>query len=201
MKKNVPSNVSKKKKSKFKIIFFVVSLLFVSVIYGKHTSADKDVESMLTNWFQKQQAESFQGMASVLNGEKERLLQDLSLELKNDMGQTKKELNQYSQEEVQKRVAELRNYTEQLKRNIQNGSGNENTETFAQLDAIMEKAIQDLLLIANASPKNLPVQSAPPGEVVEPVEPIIEEVITEPIIPPSTEVEETPTVPDETNIE
>ena len=191
MKDKKKKKVSKSKKGNRKLKFFLLFAIIFSIGYGQRTFADKDAESMLTSWFAREQTKSFQEMDQSINEEKAVLMAELRNSLGEGISTSDETLDNIATEEVEKSIAELRRYTEELKGRLVQGSGQVDTETNAIIDQIMNEAIQKMLAAAGRPTTPIPPVPVKPVDPTKPIEgnPI------DPTPPPTTDT--TPETPKE----
>ena len=191
----------RKKKNTFwaKTMITVLSLTFIIGGTINIAFANEDINAMLTNWFNEKRTTAIVDIKAAISSEKDTQKIRLKEELEKEIGTAEGELSQFTADEKEQRIQNLREYTEKLIGEIDIDNGAAEQELVTRLNGIYEEAI-NALDTANASWES----DVPPAEedVAEPVEP------TEPAEPEETEsdaevpaeesapeAEETPTEP------
>lgn len=134
----------KKKIGKSKL---VVSTLLLTI--GISTSvnvafANEDINAMLSNWFDKKTNESISDIEVAINEEKAKSMEILKQELEVEMNDAEIKVNAFTEQEKQKRVAELKQYTEQLISEMQSLDQTEIEKVEKEIDVIIQEAKQKI---------------------------------------------------------
>lgn len=107
--------------------------------------ADQDVNALLTNWFNKKGQESMSSIEKAIMTEKEQQKARLKEELQLEMSNSAKLLEQYTEEEKNKRVLALRQYADQLLEEMKLENNKEEKQRIAaEMDKEIQKAIKQL---------------------------------------------------------
>lgn len=107
--------------------------------------ADQDVNALLTNWFNKKGQESISSIEKAIMTEKEQQKARLKEELQLEMSNSAKLLEQYTEEEKNKRVLALRQYADQLLEEMKLENNKEEKQRIAaEMDKEIQKAIKQL---------------------------------------------------------
>lgn len=140
-----------KKHSKAKIL---VGVLFLTTSIGGGIGvafADSDINALLSNWFNKKGAESMSSIEQAIMSEKEiqkeRLKQELQLELAN----SQKQLSDFTEQEKKQRVQAIQDYANQLIANLKIDNSAQEEQIKQQLGAIIEKAESEMDQIGSSS--------------------------------------------------
>jgi hypothetical protein len=203
-KRNAKKNVGQFKVNKFKVLFFA---LILSLTIGNITFANLDIGTLITNWFNNEKGQYYANLDQQINAEGNVLIDDLAEEVQIEMIATRNNLNQYTNEEAEKRIVELRRYAAELKEKIKIDNGGKESEVTLYLDGVLEEAISQLNyyastvqpIVVEPAPVPSPAPTEPIEGVEEPVEPVTTpepttepEPVVEPIAEPVTEPEPTP---------
>jgi len=136
-----------KKKKAPKRVKLLIGTLFLSIGVGSSISvafADQDIQGLLTNWFAKQQTHSIETIEHAVMSEKEIQMQRLKEELQVEMDDAKKQLDQFTDQEKQKRVNDLKTHTDELIKNLKIDNSKEKAAIIDQLDKITNDAIKKM---------------------------------------------------------
>lgn len=133
-----------KKQSKLKLSIGV--LFLTAVVLGNIgvAFADQDISSLLTNWFSKKGTESVSTIEKAIMTEKEQQKQRLKEELQLEIDKSSKQLQQFTEDEKEKRIQGLRDYADQLAANINVDNSKEKQKVIDEMDSIIQKAINEL---------------------------------------------------------
>lgn len=135
------------KQLSFKNILIVLGALFLSISIGsgvKSAFAGQSIQNLLTSWFEDKKTESINQIEKAITEEKDLLLVDLKKGLQVEMKQADKELTEFTNNEIEQRVNELRKYADELLINMQTEHTVANKEVSASLNAIFEQAIKQM---------------------------------------------------------
>jgi hypothetical protein len=198
-KRNAKKNVGQFKVNKFKVLFFA---LIMSLTIGNIAFANQDIGAMITNWFNNEKAQSYSKLDQQINAEGELLINSLVKDVQTEMVTTQNNLNQYTNDEADKRIVELRRYAAELKEKIKAENGGKESEVTLYLDGVLEEAISQLNyyastvqpIVAEPAPVPSPTPTEPTEGVEDPVEPVTTLESTtepEPVVEPVTEPEPT----------
>lgn len=134
----------KKKPSKGKL---VVCTLLLTVGFSTSVNvafANEDISAMLSSWFDQKTNESISDIETAINEEKTKSMETLKQELKVEMKDAEMKLNAYTEQEKQKRVDELKQYTEQLISDMQSMEQVEKDKVQKEIDVIIQEAKQKI---------------------------------------------------------
>lgn len=144
----------------FKRILIVIGALFLSISIGsgvKSAFAGQDINSLLTNWFNAKKTESINQIDQAITNEKDLLMVELKKGLQKEIQLAEKELAQFTQDEIDLRVDELRSYADELLLNMSIDNSDEQAAIASTLNVIYEEALKQmkqLKTIANEVPDN-----------------------------------------------
>jgi hypothetical protein len=207
-RKVIKRKINKKNKgvSKFKII--LVALL-LSVIAGKAAFSDGDVESILTNWFKGKESQHISEMEKEMNVEREVLIKQFKEDIGNEFLATEVSLDNFTLQETEKSIEELKRYTGELKTRLRNENGGKETEITLYLDGVMNDAIAQMKMLEELHLRKeqtitteIPVIEKEETQIQEQVAPVEEtEVIEEKVetspevipLQPESDIKEEPT--------
>lgn len=139
--------VSSKKKSHFILKILIGVLLLSGAIVGNIgvAFADQDINSLLTNWFNQKGQESISTINNAIMTEKEQQKIRLKEELQSELSNSAQLLEQYTKEEKQKRILELRQYADKLIEDMRlEHNQAEKQRIAAEMDKEIQKAIKEL---------------------------------------------------------
>jgi hypothetical protein len=151
------SRIEKFKKNKTsKRAKFLVGTLFLSIGVCSSISvafANQDIESLLVNWFAKQKTESVETIEKSIMSEKEVQMQRLKEELQIEIRDAKQQLDQFTEEEKEKRIIALKTHTDDLIKNIKIDDSAEREAVINELNKIENDAIDKMNEVSKS--KNL----------------------------------------------
>ncbi|WP_066315914.1 hypothetical protein [Bacillus sp. FJAT-29814] len=136
-----------KRRKPINLKIFVGVLILSGLIVGNIgvAFADQDVNALLTNWFNKKGKESISSIEKAIMTEKEQQKARLKEELELEMSNSAKLLEQYTEEEKNKRVLALRQYADQLLEEMKLENNKEEKQRIAaEMDKEIQKAIKQL---------------------------------------------------------
>ncbi|WP_042462232.1 hypothetical protein [Neobacillus dielmonensis] len=130
-----------KKRIRFSLKLLIGVLLLSAVMVG-HIGvafADQDINSLLTNWFNKKGQDSVSSIEKAIAAEEEQQKLRLKEELQTELADSAQLLDQYTQEEKQRRILELQQYADKL---IEDMKLENNQAEKARIAAEMDKEVQ-----------------------------------------------------------
>ena len=133
-----------KKQKKRRRFLQVFGALIISVSIGSGVTtvnADQDISSLLTNWFNGKQTESIQEIDNAITAEKELLKVELKEALKAEMQSAEHELDTFTVDEKNARIASLNKYAEELIAKINIDNTKEKEKVTDELNKIIEHEI------------------------------------------------------------
>ncbi|MEH7299364.1 hypothetical protein [Neobacillus drentensis] len=139
--------VKYKRKKHFRIKILIGVLLLSSTIAGNIgvAFADQDINSLLTSWFNKKGQESISTIENAIMTEKEQQKVRLKEELQSELNNSAQLMNQYTEDEKQKRIQALQEYADQLVENMKIENNKEEKQRIsAEMEQIIQKAIKEL---------------------------------------------------------
>lgn len=142
------------KKWSAKLLIGVLLLSIVAIGNVGVAFAGEDISSLLTNWFNQKGAQSVSTIEQAINNEKELQKQRLKEELQLKISESAKQLDQFTLEEKQRRVQALREYADQLVSNMKVDNNEEKHKISAQMDAIIQKAEEELSQVGTKDPQS-----------------------------------------------
>lgn len=181
-----------KKKLPFKKETIIIGALFLILGLGsgvKTALADQDIQSLLTNWFNNKKIESVQEIESSVDLERDRLMQDLEVEVQMQMQAAENQLISFTDTQKQTRIAALQEYANNIKAGITIDNSEQQAAVMKNIDIILENAKAQLDGQATQL-KLVPIPNSDadpmPSPVVVPETTPVPEVATTPT--PETEV-------------
>lgn len=136
-----------KKKHHFSLKLLIGVLLLSGTIVGNIgvAFADQDINTLLTSWFSKKGQESISSIETAVSTEKEQQKIRLKEELQSELANSAQLLQQYTEEEKQKRILELQQYADKLieEMKLENNQA-EKQRIAADMDKEIQMAIKQL---------------------------------------------------------
>jgi hypothetical protein len=135
-----------KTKKHFRIKLLIGVLLLSSTIVGNIgiAFADQDIHSLLSNWFNQKGQESIRTIETAIMTEKEQQKVRLKEELQSELTNSAQLMDQFTEEEKQKRIQALQKYADQLIENMKLDNDKEKQRIVAEMDQVIQKAIKEL---------------------------------------------------------
>jgi len=125
---------------KVKILIGVLFLI-VSIGGGMGVAfADSDINGLLTNWFSKKGTESISSIEQAVMTEKDKQKERLKQELQIELQKSQEQLSSFTEEEKEKRIQEIRDYADQLIANIKIDNSGKKQGIINQFNTIVEQA-------------------------------------------------------------
>lgn len=169
------------------IIILFTLLLTLSVGGGFNKAfADQDIQSRLTDWFDSKRNESISEMDKAITAEKNRLMDQLRVELQLEMQRAQAQLAQHTANETAQQISELQKYAAELSAGINVSTDAEKKQVSSNISAALEEA-KSLLKSSAVAPKNPEVPSLEKVPDVEIGEAGSESTNTKPVEPSKTE--------------
>ncbi len=132
-----------RKENKHIKIKFLIGVLFLIVTVGGGMGiafADADINGLLTNWFNQKSSESISSIEKSISTEKdlqkERLKQELQIEIQN----AQKQLSDFTEQEKNQRIQAIRDYANQLIANLKIDNSGKEKAIQNQMNAIVKQA-------------------------------------------------------------
>lgn len=186
-----------KKKRKFKRTTITIGILVILGFSGgmKTALADLDIQGLLTNWFNNKKVESVQEIEGAVSLERDRLMQNLEVELQREIQAAENQLNSFTATQKQTRIAALQEYANNIKAGMTIDSSEQQAAVMKNIDIILENAkaqldgqAAQLKLVTVPMPAAAPVPALAPDLVVVPETTPAPAVETSPTPKPETEV-------------
>lgn len=186
-----------KKKRKFKRTTITIGILVILGFSGgmKTALADLDIQGLLTNWFNNKKVESVQEIEGAVSLERDRLMQNLEVELQREIQAAENQLNSFTATQKQTRIAALQEYANNIKAGMTVDSSEQQAAVMKNIDIILENAkaqldgqAAQLKLVTVPMPAAAPVPASAPDLVVVPETTPAPAVETSPTPKPETEV-------------
>lgn len=186
-----------KKKRKFKRTTITIGILVILGFSGgmKTALADLDIQGLLTNWFNNKKVESVQEIEGAVSLERDRLMQNLEVELQREIQAAENQLNSFTATQKQTRIAALQEYANNIKAGMTIDSSEQQAAVMKNIDIILENAkaqldgqAAQLKLVTVPMPAAAPVPASAPDLVVVPETTPAPAVETSPKPKPETEV-------------
>ncbi len=183
------------------IILLFALLLALSVGGGfNKASADQGIQSRLTDWFDNRKNESISEMDRAISSEKNRLMDQLRVELQLEMQRAQAQLARHTAAETAQSIRELEEYAAKLSAGIHVSNDAEKNAVSSNLDAALEdaKAIIKGSAVVPKVPAVTQTESKPESEGIidkPEVQKPVQESVQTPEVTPETkpEPEENPT--------
>jgi hypothetical protein len=101
------------------LLRYCITLVFISAILllsdnAKSVFANQDIQMLLTSWFEKKSENTMASMEEAISVEKEIQMSKLKEEVSKNLAKADKQLEEFSEREIEKRNAELKRYTAEL---------------------------------------------------------------------------------------
>ena len=193
-----------KKKRQFKRATIIIGIFIILGLSGgvRTALADQDIQGLLTNWFNNKKVESVQEIEGAVSSERDRLMQNLEVELQREIQAAENQLNSFTATQKQTRIAALQEYANNIKAEMTIDSSEQEAAVMKNIDIILENAkaqldgqAAQLKLVSVPMPATAPVPATTP--VVAPETTPVPEVESSPTPKPATEVmPETEKVPE-----
>lgn len=186
-----------KKKRKFKRTTITIGILVILGFSGgmKTALADLDIQGLLTNWFNNKKVESVQEIEGAVSLERDRLMQNLEVELQREIQAAENQLNSFTATQKQTRITALQEYANNIKAGMTIDSSEQQAAVMKNIDIILENAkaqldgqAAQLKLVSLPMPAAAPVPASAPNLVVVPETTPAPAVETSPTPKPETEV-------------
>ncbi|MCZ8534559.1 hypothetical protein [Psychrobacillus psychrodurans] len=132
-----------KKKRQIKKATIIIALLIIllGLSSGVKTAlADQDIQSLLNNWFNNKKVESVQEIEGAVSSERDRLMQDLEVELQREMQAAENQLNSFTATQKQTRLAALQEYANNIKAGMTIDNSEQQAAIMKNIDIILENA-------------------------------------------------------------
>ncbi|UJL46325.1 hypothetical protein KFZ58_18580 [Virgibacillus sp. NKC19-16] len=122
--------------------FLVGALLLIIIIASSINVAfaDRDIGSVLTNWFNKNEAESIAEIEQVIDSERQVQTERLKEELRLEIESSEQELNKFTETQKTDRMIELERYTDKLINNLTIDNAEEKSRITDETEAIVQEA-------------------------------------------------------------
>ncbi|EKN64746.1 hypothetical protein BABA_22698 [Neobacillus bataviensis LMG 21833] len=136
-----------KKKNRFSLKLLIGVLLLSGAVVGNIgiAYADQDINSLLSNWFDKKGQESISSIENAIIAEKERQKTRLKEELQSELTNSAQLLAHYTEKEKQKRILDLQQYADKLIEDMKlENNQAEKQRITADMDKEIQKAIKEL---------------------------------------------------------
>ncbi|MDW0108703.1 hypothetical protein [Sporosarcina aquimarina] len=146
-----------KKGGVFRKAMIILFLCLIGLTAGgglNKAFADQDIQSRLTDWFDNRKNESISEMDRAITLEKNRLMDQLRIELQLEMKRAQVQLAQHTANVTAEQISELQKYAAELSAGINVSTDAEKKEVSANISTALEEA--KLLLQKSAVAPNLP---------------------------------------------
>lgn len=158
----------------------LIGVLFLSLMVGSSIGvafADSDINGLMTNWFNKKSNESIDSIEQAIMTEKETQKQRLKEELQRELVSSQKKLDEFTEEEKNKRVEAIKDYADKLIADMQIDNSNQELEVQKQLDSIVENSMDEMEELGNKETKDESMEndSTKSESGTSPIEPTGEE--------------------------
>ncbi|WP_373894291.1 hypothetical protein ACUL41_00660 [Virgibacillus natechei] len=122
--------------------FLVGALLLIIIITSSINVAfaDRDIGSVLTNWFNKNEGESIAEIEQAIDSERQDQTERLKEELRLEIESSEQELNQFTETQKTDRTTELERYTDELIHNLSIDNEEEKNRIAEETEAIVQEA-------------------------------------------------------------
>ncbi|AYC29904.1 hypothetical protein [Paenisporosarcina cavernae] len=148
-------------------LLLVGAALVCSCVVGlsiHSASADVDTASLLKNWFDANEREAINRMDQEISAEKEELLKQLRMQVKQELQTASSQLEKYRADQTSKSVEVLRAHAAQISQSIVIDTSSDQQAIDQSLQAIVDEAIAKMNGVASANesePENMEQPSPP----------------------------------------
>lgn len=122
------------------ILLFAFILMFTLSGGFSKAFADQDIQSRLTDWFENRKNESINEMDKAITSEKNRLMDQLRLELQLEMQRAQAQLARHTAAETAQSIKELEKYAAELASGIHVSNEAEKEAVSSSIDTALEDA-------------------------------------------------------------
>lgn len=132
-----------KKNSKQLKVKILIGVLFLIVSIGGGMGvvfADSDINGLMTNWFSKKGTESISSIEQAVMTEKDKQKERLKQELQIELQKSQEQLSSFTEEEKEKRIQEVRDYADQLIANLKIDNSGKKQGIINQFNTVVEQA-------------------------------------------------------------
>lgn len=133
-----------KKGGIFRKAIIILFLLLIGLSAGgglNKAFADQDIQSRLTDWFDKRKSESISEMDVAITAEKKRLMNQLRVELQLETQRAQVQLAQHTAGETAQSIKELQKYAAELAAGIHVSNDAEKAAVSTNMDAALAEAM------------------------------------------------------------
>lgn len=130
-----------KKKGRFKINKMFIGFLLLVVIIGSSINvvfADQDIQSLLTNWFNKEKDQSITELDKAISTEQGIQTKRLKETLQSEIRDAEAELHTFTDKEIDKRISQLQSHADQLINSVSIDNSDEKNRVTRELEAILK---------------------------------------------------------------
>lgn len=141
-----------------------IGFLLLVVIIGSSINvvfADQDIQSLLTNWFNKEKDQSITELDKAISTEQGIQTKRLKESLQSEIRGAEAELHTFTENEIDKRISQLQSHADELINSVSIDNSDEKNRVTRELEAILKDAQRRLNAV---DVKTEPVQDA----VIEP---------------------------------
>ncbi|TFJ94424.1 stage III sporulation protein AF [Lentibacillus salicampi] len=132
-----------RKKRRLKAIRTMLGLVLICTVLGSSigiVSAEQDIGSILSNWFDKKSEESISEIDEAISKERKAQTERLKKELNTNIENANKQLEIYAEAEAEKAVSELEQYADSLLADLNGDHTSAENEVAAELAGIVQDA-------------------------------------------------------------
>lgn len=151
-----------KKGGIFRKAIIILFLLLIGLSAGgglNKAFADQNIQSRLTDWFEKRKSDSISEMETAITAEKKRLINQLRVELKLETQRAQVQLAEHTAAETAHSIKELQKYAADLSAGIHVNNDAEKAAVSTNMDAALAEAMA--LLKGSAVVPKLPAVPQP----------------------------------------
>lgn len=157
----------RKKKSRLEMVRLLIGAVLLIGIIGSSVSitfANQDIQSLLTNWFDTQRGHAIDEIKGAIDTEREIQTERLKEELQLEIQSADKQLQTFTAEEKEKRISELRRYTDELINSFEIDNSESESVVKSELESIFQAAVNEMEQIMNNGNSNPESESEPEQE-------------------------------------
>lgn len=106
--------------------------------------AGYDLEAVLRSWFDKKQLEAIEKIDAAINHEKEKQIERIQSYIKKEMTQVEAELAAFTDAEIEKRVARIKEYADEIILHNEFNDEKKKGDILKELDQIVQRAVAEM---------------------------------------------------------
>ncbi len=131
----------RKRRILFITLLLTGTFLFLQV---QPAIAGYDLEAVLRSWFDKKQLEAIEKIDAAINHEKEKQIERIQSYIKKEMTQVEAELAAFTDAEIEKRVARIKEYADEIILHNEFNDEKKKGDILKELDQIVQRAVAEM---------------------------------------------------------